>query len=93
MIGSGNVLALDIPIASVWNDRQRCMACTAAVLSEPDSPVCGTQVSHDVLRRNYRRIPEAQARKIHPAMFSFLDQFDEDGNYKVQHDPIPSLPL
>jgi hypothetical protein len=78
--GSGNVLALDIPTRGYWSGDTFLLPCTAAVLSEPDSPVCGTGVSHRVLRKNYRRIPERRAREIHPTMFAFLDQFDENGN-------------
>lgn len=36
--------------------------------------------SRNVLAKNYRRITEKTARAIHPAMFSFLDQFDSEGN-------------
>jgi hypothetical protein len=61
------------PGPSVW-----VMECAAAVLSEPNSPIAGTMVSRDVLSKNYRRITEAQARKIHPAMFAFLDSFAEE---------------
>ena len=62
------------PGPSIW-----VMECTAALLSEPDSPVCGTMVSRDVLAKNYRRITEKRAREIHPAMFAFLDSFNENG--------------
>ena len=74
--GSGNVLALDL------DDRGRpyfsidgCFECTAAILSEADSPVCGTRVNWVVLRRNYRRITE-EARPTNPpgnvCLFGFL---------------------
>jgi hypothetical protein len=36
-------------------------------------------VSRDVLAKNYRRITEKRAREIHPAMFAFLDSFNENG--------------
>jgi hypothetical protein len=58
------------------------MECAAAVLSEPNSCVAGTMVSRDVLTKNYRRVTEKRAREIHPAMFAWLDSFDEDGNMK-----------
>lgn len=63
------------PGPSIW-----VMECTAAVFSEPNSPVAGTSVGKKVLQRNYRRITEKRAREIHPAMFSFLDSFDENGD-------------
>jgi hypothetical protein len=77
--GSGNVLALDLP---VFYEPQGMMSCTAAVLSEPNSPIAGTSVSREVLRKNYRRITEKRAREIHPTMFYFLDSFDENGDPK-----------
>ena len=96
--GSGNVLALDIdPVNGRTlghSDHRRTseglkpvwmLECTAAVLSEPDSPVCGTAVTIAVLRKNYRRIPEKRAREIHPAMFAFLDSFDENGEPKASY--------
>ena len=61
------------PGPSIW-----VMECTAAVFSEPNSPVAGTMVSQNVLSKNYRRIPEKQARKIHPALFAWLDSFTEE---------------
>jgi hypothetical protein len=61
------------PGPSIW-----VMECTAAILSEPNSPTAGTMVSIDVLRRNYRRVSERVARKIHPALFAWLDSFTEE---------------
>lgn len=81
-ISSGNVLALDIPVAGWFDGRRYVMSCTAAVFSHPNSGIAGTAVSRDVLRLNYRRITEKRAREIHPAMFDFLDQFDENGDLK-----------
>jgi hypothetical protein len=45
-----------------------------AVSYEPNSPVASTGVSGDHLHRYCRRISEAEARKIHPALFERLDQ-------------------
>lgn len=81
---SGNVLALDIDGHGRPFYTGRGMECTAALLSEPNSPICGTQVSRKVLAKNYRRITEKRAREIHPAMFAFLDQFDSEGNLKTE---------
>ncbi len=93
--GTGNVLALDLdPVSGStigYSDSRYTskglkpvwmLECTAAVLSESDSPVCGTAVSIAVLRKNYRRITEKRAREIHPTMFAHLDSFDEEGNRK-----------
>jgi hypothetical protein len=78
--GSGNVLALDLekgrPVGWLDGQGRWVMSCTAAVLSEPQSPVCGTAVSREVLAKNYRRIPETKAREIHPNLFAWLDSFE-----------------
>lgn len=87
---SGNVLALDIdpstarPYGWVDHNRRYVMSCTAAVFSHPNSGTAGTAVCDEVLRRNYRRIPEKTARLIHPAMFAFLDQFDANGDLRSE---------
>ena len=60
------------PGPSIW-----VMECTAAILSEPNSPVTGTMVSQKVLAKNYRKISEKRAREIHPALFAWLDSFTE----------------
>lgn len=81
--GSGNVLALDVDRhGRPYYGYQGLLECTAALFSHSNSGVCGTQVSREVLRRNYRRVPEKRAREIHPAMFAFLDQFDENGELR-----------
>jgi hypothetical protein len=85
--GSGNVLALDIDPKTAhpfgWFDGRRyVMRCTAAVFSHANSGIAGTAVSREVLAKNYRRVTEKAARAIHPAMFNFLDQFDENGDLR-----------
>lgn len=46
----------------------------AAVFYERNSPVAGTAVSLEILDERTKRISEAQAREIHPALFARLDQ-------------------
>lgn len=38
----------------------------------PNSPVCSSSISIDYLRK-CKHIPEAMAREIHPALFSYLE--------------------
>ena len=47
---------------------------TGAVYFEPNSPVCGCSASLDWLRTNCKRILEANARRIHPRLFEYLDR-------------------
>lgn len=67
----GNVLAVfvDVPISFVT----LCYEAVGAVFFEPNSQVCGTQVSPGVLRDRCKRVSEATAREIHPALFEYLD--------------------
>ncbi len=67
--GNGNVFAL-----FVWSgqDRSR-LGGIGALYDTPNSPVCGTGVSVDWLRKKCRRISEQRAREIHPRLFERLD--------------------
>jgi len=44
-----------------------------AVFAEPNSPVASTAASTDYLHQKCKRISEAEAREIHPALFERLD--------------------
>lgn len=45
-----------------------------AVYYHPNSDVATTGVSRDYLRKRTVRVPEALARKLHPALFEVLDR-------------------
>lgn len=45
----------------------------AAVFNRPDSPVESTAADREYLRKCCKRISEAEAREIHPALFARLD--------------------
>ena len=47
--------------------------CISALFGEPNSPVCGSQVSWDYLREKCRRVSEKRAREVHPRLFEYLD--------------------
>lgn len=44
------------------------------VYTRPDSPPAGTTVSPQYLKERCRRIPETEARRVHPALFTMLDK-------------------
>ena len=57
-----------------WSSGTICYEAIAAVFDWPNSPVAGTGVACDYLRHKCKRISEAKARIIHPALFERLDQ-------------------
>lgn len=71
--GSGNSLAL---FTDPEHRSPRGVECLAAVFDEPNSPCATTSVSRDILRKNYRRCTEAEARLVHPELFVLLDRPD-----------------
>ena len=71
-VSAGNVFALDVDL------RYPELFGTAALFDEPNSPVCGTGVSREWLRKQTKRVSEAHARTVHPALFAWLDSFTDD---------------
>lgn len=63
--GNGNALAIDV---ESYTDGK--YECRAAVYGHPDSATCTSMVNWEILRDNYRRITEAEARKLHPRLFA-----------------------
>jgi hypothetical protein len=51
-----------------------CYEALAALFDRPNSPVAGTGVALAYLRLKCKRISEAKARAIHPALFARLDR-------------------
>ena len=45
----------------------------AGVYERENSPVCSTSVSSEYLRKRAVRIDETTARKLHPALFDYLE--------------------
>ena len=66
-------------IALILDDRNRPLwngstyDCIGAVHDLPNSGVATTGVQPEYLRKNCRRITEAEARKIHPRLMAWLD--------------------
>jgi hypothetical protein len=69
----GTVVAALVLNGSYWSSGKLCYEAIAALFEQPDSPVAGTGVALDYLRQRCRRVSEAQARAIHPALFNRLD--------------------
>lgn len=47
--------------------------CAGALQEKNDQAVCSSTCDADYLRSRCTRIPEALARKLHPALFRYLD--------------------
>ena len=69
----GNVVAVLTLNGAYWSSGKVCYEALAALFEQPDSPVAGSGVALDYLRQRCRRVSEAQARAIHPALFKRLD--------------------
>lgn len=73
---AANVIAVDVEGGRIPYRIQRDRAvadCTAALFDTPDSDVTGTSVDASYLMERCRRISEAEARRIHPRMFEYLE--------------------
>jgi hypothetical protein len=69
----GTVVAALVLNGTYWSSGQMCYEAVAGLFGQPNSPVAGTGVALDYLRRKCRRISEVKARAIHPALFQRLD--------------------
>ena len=69
----GNAVAVLTLNGAYWSSGQLCYEALAALFDRPNSPVAGTGVALDYLRQKCKRISEARARIIHPALFERLD--------------------
>lgn len=71
-VSAGTVVAVTSdPFASQGDVLRECIS---ALFAEPNSPVCGSVVSLKYLRLRCKRVSEARAREVHPALFDRLDQ-------------------
>lgn len=57
----------------IVNPVNGCYEGMAATFDRANSPVSGTAISPEVLRKRCKRISEARAREIHPKLFERLD--------------------
>lgn len=82
---TGNVLALTLndnghPNYSASSLSGTVLECVAGVYHHPNSDVCLCTCDEEYLRDNGKRISEAKAREIHPALFAVLDSWEEADN-------------
>ena len=68
----GNVVAALVANGSYWSGKTVCYEALAALFDQPNAPVASTGVALDYLRLKCKRISEAKARLIHPALFARL---------------------
>jgi len=57
-----------------WSTGKVCYEALAGLFDHPNSVVCGTAVALDYLHDKCKRVSEAKARIIHPALFERLQQ-------------------
>jgi len=71
---AGTVVAALVGNGHFWSTRKVCYEAISGLFDHPNSVVCGTAVARDYLREKCKRISQARARTIHPALFERLDQ-------------------
>ena len=71
---AGTVVAVLVGNGRFWSANKACYEALAGLFHHPNSVVCGTAVALDYLHDKCKRISEARARTIHPALFERLDQ-------------------
>ena len=70
---NGNVFAAFVGNGSFCSGNNICYEGLGAIFFQPNSPVASTAASLDVIRTRFKRVAEAQARLVHPALFERLD--------------------
>ena len=70
---AGNVFAADVDIPVYFSGGNAVREGLGSIFAHPNSDVCVTSASLDFLRDKCKRISEARAREIHPALFERLD--------------------
>ena len=71
---AGTVIAALVDNGRFRSGDNICYEALAGLFDQPNSVVCGTAVSLDYLHDKCKRIGEARAQTIHPALFERLNQ-------------------
>jgi len=71
---AGTVVAALAGNGHFWSAGRACYEAIAGLFDQPNSAVCGTSVARDYLHDQCKRISEAKALTIHPALFERLEQ-------------------
>jgi len=70
---AGTVVALLVCNGPFRSDGTVCYEADVGLFDHPNSAVCSSAVSLDYLRCRCKRIGQAKARTMHPALFERLD--------------------
>lgn len=73
----GNVAAIFVGNGTYTCGEQTCYEGLGAVYFHPNSPVATSGYALSYLQENCRRVSEARAREIHPALFHRLDNNEQ----------------
>ena len=71
---AGTVIAALVGNGHFQSGYKICYEALGGLFDHPNSVVCGTAVSQDYLHEKCKRICEARAQTIHPALFERLNQ-------------------
>jgi len=71
---AGTIVAALVCNGHFWSAGKVCYEAVSGLFDHPNSVVCGTAVARDYLHDKCKRVSEASARIIHPALFERLDQ-------------------
>ena len=71
---AGTIVAVLVCNGLYWSDGKICCESIAGIFEQPISPVAETGVACDYLRQKCKRISEAKARAIYPALFERFNQ-------------------
>jgi hypothetical protein len=72
-ISQGTVVAALVGNGPFTSGTTPCYEAMSGVYMQPNSPVATSSVAIKYLKENCRRVSEARARQIHPALFHRLD--------------------
>lgn len=72
-VSQGNVVAIDTETPPYRSGDVVCVSALSGIYMSPNAPVATTGVALSYLRENCKRISEARAREVHPALFHRLD--------------------
>lgn len=72
-VSQGTVIAIHTEIEPYQSGGVWCVSALSGLYMRPNAPVATTGIALDYLHDNCKRVSEARAREIHPALFHRLD--------------------
>ena len=91
---SGNVIALflDKHNRAIVNRSVHCYEGYASVMDRPNSEVNVTTIDPEYLREKCKRISEANAKQIHPKLFTRIEEDEErECRYRETHPEVSEI--